>query len=564
MQKLGKMLVEAGLITDEQLKKALEAQKQNDNKLGFNLVKMNFITEEALAKFLSMQYHVPAVNVDEYDVKPAVIENIPAEFAQKFQVVPLSKTGRTLTVAMADPSNMFVIDDIKFITGLEVDPVVAAETSIRRAIDKYYEQADSLAQIMQDLKEDELEVIEQEEDELNIQELQAAVEDAPVVKLVNSVLTDAVKKGASDIHIEPYEKHIRVRFRIDGILYEALSPPHRMKDAIVSRIKIMSELDISERRVPQDGRIRIKVSNKPIDLRVATLPTVFGEKVVMRILDKGNLRLDLTKLGFSQRDFSIFKKSINAAFGMVLVTGPTGSGKTTTLYSALSTINKPEVNIMTAEDPVEFNLDGINQVMINNAAGLTFAAALKSFLRQDPNIVMVGEIRDLETGEIAVKAALTGHLVFSTLHTNDAPSTVSRMIDMGLEPYLVTSSVRLIVAQRLARKICSKCKVEDEVHPETIEELGISSEEAQDITFYKGKGCDHCNHSGYKGRIGLYQVLPLVSEIKQLILDGGSSFDIEKLSLELGYNNLRTDGIDKIKAGLTTVEEVMRETSLNE
>jgi len=446
-------LLETSLITQSQLELALKEQVKSGGSISYNLVKTGAISEKALSEFLSQAYQVEAIDLDDVESDEHSIELIPAEVATKFQVVPVNREGRILTVAMANPDNIFAIDDIKFITGLEVRPVVATETAIKKAIDRFYDSADSLAEVMRDM-EDDLEIVEEEEEELGLSEAQD--EDAPVVKLVNSLIADAVGKGASDIHIEPFEKKLRVRFRIDGVLHEMMSPPYKMKGAITSRLKIMAELDIAEKRVPQDGRIKIRIGEKKIDLRVSTLPTIFGEKIVMRILDKSNLEIDLTKLGFQPASLERFLKAIESPYGMVLVTGPTGSGKTTTLYSALNKINEPHHNIMTAEDPVEYNLDGINQVNVHEEIGLTFASALKAFLRQDPNIVMVGEVRDLETGSIAVKAALTGHLVLSTLHTNDAPSTVNRMIDMGVEPFLVASSTNLILAQRLVRKLCSE------------------------------------------------------------------------------------------------------------
>jgi len=554
--KIANQLLESSLISQGQLELALKEQGKSGGSLGYNLVKTGAISEKAFAEFLSQIYQVPAVDLDELEPDENSIELIPSEVATKFQVVPVKREGRTLTVAMANPDNIFAIDDIKFITGLEVRPVVATETAIKRAIDRFYDSADSLAEVMRDMEED-FEIVEEAEEDLGLAEAQS--EDAPVVKLVNSLITDAVNKGASDIHIEPFEKKLRVRYRIDGVLHEMMSPPYKMKGAIISRLKIMAELDIAEKRIPQDGRIKIRIGNKKIDLRVSTLPTIFGEKIVMRILDKSNLQIDLTKLGFQPEALEKFLNAIESPYGMVLVTGPTGSGKTTTLYSALNRINLPDRNIMTAEDPVEYNLDGINQVNVHEEIGLTFASALKAFLRQDPNIVMVGEIRDLETASIAVKAALTGHLVLSTLHTNDAPSTINRMIDMGIEPFLVASSVNLILAQRLVRKLCPKCKKKETIHPEAMRELDLENEEPFEI--YEPVGCPACSDTGYAGRLGLYEVMPISDTIREMILDRASSAEIRDQAIKEGMITLRKDGILKIKAGVTSLEEVLKETA---
>lgn len=549
-------LLESSLISRDQLEIALGEQGKSGGSLGYNLVKTGAISEKAFSEFLSQVYQVPAVDLDEIEADENAVDLIPSEVATKFQVVPVKREGRLLTLAMANPDNIFAIDDIKFITGLEVSPVVSSETSIKKAIDRFYDSADSLAEVMRDMEED-FEIVEEVEEDLGLEEAQS--EDAPVVKLVNSLIADAVNKGASDIHIEPFEKKLRVRFRIDGVLHEMMSPPHTMRGAITSRLKIMAELDIAEKRIPQDGRIKIRIGRKKIDLRVSTLPTVFGEKVVMRILDASNLEIDLTKLGFQPDALEKFVRSIESPYGMVLVTGPTGSGKTTTLYSALNRINVPEKNIMTAEDPVEYNLEGINQVNVHESIGLSFASALKAFLRQDPNIVMVGEIRDLETASIAVKAALTGHLVLSTLHTNDAPSTINRMVDMGVEPFLVSSSVNLILAQRLVRKICTECGEEVEIHPEALRELGLPEDEK--FTINEPKGCPKCSGTGYSGRIGLYEVLPVSDQIRDMILNRASSTEIKRAAVEEGMYTLRHDGILKLKNGTTSVEEVLKETS---
>ncbi len=549
-------LLDSSLITQEQLEHALVEQGKSGGSLGYNLVKVGAISEKAFSEFLSQMYQVPAVELDDLHADEDSVELIPSEVATKFQVVPVKREGRILTVAMANPDNIFAIDDIKFITGLEVNPVVATETSIKRAIDRFYDSADSLAEVMRDMEED-FEIVEEMDEDLGLAEAQS--EDAPVVKLVNSLISDAVNKGASDIHIEPFEKSLRVRFRIDGVLHEMMSPPLKMKGAIISRLKIMAELDIAEKRIPQDGRIKIRIGSKKIDLRVSTLPTIFGEKVVMRILDKSNLEIDLTRLGFQAVELKKFLRSIESPYGMVLVTGPTGSGKTTTLYSALNRINIPTQNIMTAEDPVEYNLEGINQVNVHEEIGLTFASSLKAFLRQDPNIVMVGEIRDLETASIAVKAALTGHLVLSTVHTNDAPSTVNRLIDMGIEPFLVASSTNLILAQRLVRRLCGQCKEEVEIHPEAMRELGITDEDPFKI--FEARGCQKCSNTGYKGRVGLYEVMPISEEVREMILNRCSANEIKIQAINEGMLTLRADGILKLKEGSTSLEEVLRETT---
>jgi type IV pilus assembly protein PilB len=540
------------------MSRALDSQKHDGGSLGYNLVKTGAISEMAFAEFMGQAFNVPAVNLDETPPEQDAVALIPSEVATKFQVVPVKRQGRILTVAMANPDNIFAIDDIKFITGLEVRPVVATETAIKRAIDRLYDSADSLASIMKDMQED-FEIVEQKDEELSLEEVQSA--DAPVVKLVNSLLADAVGKHASDIHIEPYEKHLRVRYRIDGMLHEMMSPPFKMKGAIISRLKIMAELDIAEKRVPQDGRIKIRIGGKAIDLRVSTLPTIFGEKVVMRILDKSNLQIDLLKLGFHEHALARFLTAIESPYGMVLVTGPTGSGKSTTLYSALNRINKPHCNIMTAEDPVEYNIEGINQVHVHDEIGLSFAAALRAFLRQDPNIIMVGEIRDLETASIATKAALTGHLVLSTLHTNDAASSINRLIDMGIEPFLVASSCNMIVAQRLVRKLCDKCKQPVKLHPETLQELGITDPPA-DLTLFEARGCVECNDTGYRGRRGLYEVMPISAAIREMIIDRRSAAELKQQAIKEGMATLRGDGLDKFKKGMTSLEEILRETSV--
>ncbi|HEV7426559.1 MAG TPA: type IV-A pilus assembly ATPase PilB [Thermoanaerobaculia bacterium] len=568
--RLGELLTKASLITPDQLKEALKLQKETGGKLGETLIKLGFVAEEDITECLSQQFGVPSINLAHFEIDSSVIKLIPPDVARKYNILPVNKTGATVTIAMADPTNVFAMDDIKFMTGYNVEPVVASELGIKAAIDKYYGTTSSLElkKVMEDLQQSEsadLEVLEEEED-LDLAALADSAEEAPVVKLVNLILTDAIKRGASDIHIEPYEKEFRVRFRIDGTLYEIMNPPLKLKDAITSRMKILAKLDISEKRLPQDGRIKLKMKlndkNKELDFRVSVLPTLFGEKIVMRLLDKDNLRLDMTKLGFEPESLVRFEEAIFKPWGMVLVTGPTGSGKTNTLYSALSKVNSPEVNIMTAEDPVEFNLPGINQVQMKESIGLNFAATLRSFLRQDPNIILVGEIRDFETAEIAIKAALTGHLVLSTLHTNDAPSTINRLMNMGIEPFLVATSVQLIAAQRLARRVCANCKEPVEMTPQALMNVGFKKEEVGTFTVYKGRGCDKCNSTGYKGRVALIEVMVIDDTIRDLILSGGTAIDIRRRANENGMISLRRSGLIKIKDGTTTIEEVVRETIL--
>jgi type IV pilus assembly protein PilB len=568
--RLGELLTKASLITQDQLKEALRVQKETGGKLGETLIKLNFVSEEDITECLSQQFGVPSINLAHFEIDPSVIKLIPSDVARKYNILPVNKTGATITIAMADPTNVFAMDDIKFMTGYNVEPVVASELGIKAAIDNYYGSTSSLElkKVMEDLQQAEnsdLEVLEEEE-ELDVAALAEGAEEAPVVKLCNLILTDAIKRGASDIHIEPYEKEYRVRFRIDGTLYEIMNPPLKLRDAITSRMKILAKLDISEKRLPQDGRIKLKMKlndkNKELDFRVSVLPTLFGEKIVMRLLDKDNLRLDMTKLGFEPESLAKFEEAIFKPWGMVLVTGPTGSGKTNTLYSALSKVNSPEVNIMTAEDPVEFNLPGINQVQMKESIGLNFAATLRSFLRQDPNIILVGEIRDFETAEIAIKAALTGHLVLSTLHTNDAPSTINRLMNMGIEPFLVATSVQLIAAQRLARRICQACKEPVEISNQALMNLGFKKDEVGSFTVYKGRGCDKCNNTGYKGRVGLVEVMVIDDDLRDMILAGGTAIDIKRKAAENGMISLRRSGLIKIKDGITTIEEVVRETVL--
>ena len=555
---IAKKLIEAHLIDSTALTKAQQQMKNVGGGLTATLVKIGALTEESLLEFLSNLYRVPSMDLRSVEPDPALTRLLPSEVATKFMALPISRSGRRLIVAMANPTNIFAIDDIKFITGYDVDPQVASEGSLKRALDRAYDSAGTMADVMKSIDDDLAVVDEPEEPE---DAGAAAADEAPIVKLVNSLIYDAVRKGASDIHMEPYEKSLRVRFRIDGVLQEMMSPPFKFKAAIISRLKIMAELDIAERRVPQDGRIKIKVQNRTIDLRVSSLPTIFGEKIVMRILDKGNLNIDLEKLGFEPASMKEFVSAIANPYGMVLVTGPTGSGKTTTLYSALSRVNTPDVNVMTAEDPVEYNLDGINQVLVHEDVGLTFAAALRAFLRQDPNIIMVGEIRDLDTASIAVKAALTGHLVLSTLHTNDAPSAIGRLVDMGIEPFLVCSSVNLVLAQRLVRRVCNNCKRLVTLNDEVLRELQMEPEDAATGTFYLGAGCVDCSNTGYRGRQGVYEVMPLTPKLRELVLERASANEIKRAAIGEGMLTLRRDGLMKLKKGLTTPEEILKETA---
>jgi type IV pilus assembly protein PilB len=568
-QRLGDLLVKEKIITPEQLEQAIKAQKEQNCRLGSALVKLGFLTDEDVTNFLSRQYGVPAINLSYFEIDPAVVKLIPFETAKRYQILPLSRVGASLTIAMVDPTNVFAMDDIKFMTGFNIEPVVASESSILAGIEKSYgtttkeEDLETVMQSMSEMNESDIEV-QAEEQQMELAQLEKAADEAPVVKLVNLILTDAVKRGASDIHIEPYEKEFRVRFRIDGVLQAIMSPPMKLKDAITSRLKIMAKLDISEKRLPQDGRIMLKMNiggrKKQLDFRVSTLPTLWGEKIVLRLLDKENLRLDMTKLGFEPESLVKFEKAILKPYGMVLVTGPTGSGKTNTLYSSISRLNQPDTNIMTAEDPVEFQLGGVNQVQMKEQIGLNFAAALRSFLRQDPNIILVGEIRDFETAEIAIKAALTGHLVLSTLHTNGAPETITRLMNMGIEPFLVATSVHLICAQRLIRRICKECSEPVEVPVQTLIEEGFTPEEAKTAKIHKGKGCGVCNNTGYKGRCGLYEVMEVDDEIRELVLVGASAVELKKKAIEHGMITLRRSGLIKVAAGVTTLEEVARET----
>ena len=579
--RIGELLLKEKRITPEQLQEALNYQRQHGGKLGFNLVKLGYVRDEEITALLSKQYGVPSIALSQFEIDIAIIKLVPAETAQKYQIVPLARSGATLTIAMTDPTNVFAMDDIKFMTGYNVEPVVASETAVVEAIQKYYGRAAAAAgggasasalevasralEEMPTLADGvgDVEVLEDLE-EISAEMLARQGEEAPVIKLVNVILMSAIQKGASDIHIEPYEKELRVRYRIDGVLYNIMQPPMKFRDAMTSRIKIMAKLDIAEKRLPQDGRIKIRFQDngaaKDIDFRVSSLPTLFGEKIVMRLLDKDKLMLDMTRLGFEPESLTRFEAAIQRPWGMVLVTGPTGSGKTNTLYSSISRINTPETNIMTAEDPVEFNLAGVNQVQVRENIGLNFAAALRSFLRQDPNIILVGEIRDFETAEIAVKAALTGHLVLSTLHTNDAPSTVNRLMNMGIEPFLVASSLNLVCAQRLVRRICTNCKEPHPTAAPALMQAGFSAEDASTVIPNRGRGCEKCNNTGYKGRVGLYEVMEVTDELRELILVGASALELRRKAVEEGMLTLRSSGLRKVKDGVTTIDEVVRET----
>ncbi|MBI2493440.1 MAG: type IV-A pilus assembly ATPase PilB [Candidatus Rokubacteria bacterium] len=565
-RRLGDLLVADGLITPEQLSKALGEQKGSTEKLGSILIKLGFINEEQLIGFLSRQYGVPSITLSQLEIDPEVLKLVPAPIAKKYEVLPVRRMGNSLALAMADPTNVFALDDISFMTNLQVLPLVASQTAIKKSIDRHYEsKTEAIASVMQDLSTDfsNVEIVDGDEEaaaKVDIFELKESADEAPVVKLVNMVLVDAIQKGSSDIHFESYEKVFRIRFRIDGVLHEMLSPPKRLEAAILSRLKIMSNLDIAERRLPQDGRIKLRYSNREIDFRVSTLPTIFGEKAVLRILDKDSLRLDLTQLGFDPWSLGKFNGAIHQPYGMVLITGPTGSGKTTTLYSAVHTINSPDVNIMTAEDPVEYNLKGVNQVQVNEHIGRTFAAALRSFLRQDPDVILVGETRDLETAQISIRAALTGHLVFTTLHTNDCPSTIARLLDMGIPPFLVSSSLLLILAQRLGRKICSQCKEPYAADEESLVPYGHAPTGKGTVQFYKGKGCPTCNFTGMKGRVAIYETMPISEELRGAILRSATTAELREVAQRDGMKTLRQNGLQKVLEGTTTVEEVLRVT----
>ncbi len=574
--KRGSLLVREAALSSH-VQKAQEARKKHGVRTGKSLMQQGAYDESELNAFLSKQYKVPVVDLRDMEIEPEIINLISRDIVEKHQAIPMARVANGLVVAMVDPSNIYAIDDLKFMTGYNIDVVVTSEASFEAALEKYYTVPEpeeeepeeenrldfNLEDLLEEFNDEEVESVSNEEDETNIVTLERDAEDAPVVKLVNLILIDAIKKGASDIHVEVYEKEMRVRYRIDGVLYEVMKPPFKLRHALTSRLKIMSQLDIAERRLPQDGRIKLKLGKgKEMDFRVSVLPTLFGEKTVLRLLDKSNLQLDMTKLGFSESQLKQFKDAINRPYGMVLVTGPTGSGKTTTLYSALSDLNKPEVNISTAEDPVEFNLAGINQVQQHDDIGLNFAATLRSFLRQDPDIIMVGEIRDFETAEIAVKAALTGHLVLSTLHTNDAPSTVNRLLNMGMEPFLVTAATNLILAQRLGRKVCPNCKtVKTDVTPEMLVELGIPEDEVGTFDVVYGEGCEVCNYTGYKGRIAFYEVMPMYDELKEMVISGATNMELKAVAMKNGMATLRMSALESLKKGITSIDEVVRNTA---
>jgi type IV pilus assembly protein PilB len=608
--KLGDLLVKAKLVTPEQVDAALVSQRTEGGKFGEALIRIGAASEQDITETLSQQFGVPSIDLAHFDIDPSIIKVVPGEVARKYGVLPVNKTGATLTIAMSDPTNVFAMDDIKFMTGYNVEPVVASEASLRRAIDKHYgtprsvvlkerpkgattgsapgegniDELMSSALTMDDMASvglsefnmDEItgfdagdvDVVRGSEEgqEIDLIDLAKSSESAPIIKVSNLILIEALKAGASDIHVEPYEKEFRVRFRIDGVLHNIMALPMRTRDPLISRLKIMAKLDISEKRLPQDGRIKIRLRveerSRDLDLRVSSVPTHFGEKVVMRLLDKSKLQLDMTQLGFDQEPLRRFKDAIDRPYGIVLVTGPTGSGKTNTLYSAIAALNDPTVNIMTAEDPIEFNLAGINQVQMKEQIGLTFASALRSFLRQDPDIILVGEVRDFETAEIAVKAALTGHLVLSTLHTNDAPSTINRLMNMGIEPFLVATSVNCICAQRLVRRICSGCPEEVETPPQMLIQVGFAPDEVKSVKIKRGRGCERCNNTGYKGRVGLFEVLLFTDEIRDMILSGASSIELKRKAIEEGMVSLRMSGLQKIREGATTLDEVLRETIL--
>ncbi len=558
--RLGELLVKREFISPTQLEQAIEREKEDSRALSTALVELNFLSDADLTAFLQKEYRLPLVDPAAMEVPAEVVRLIPTSLVRRHHLVPISMTGSTLTLAMSDPSNLVAINEVKFLTGYDVKVAVATTSSVTAAIQQLYDEGSDYSEVLAQVESDDVELVRQEE-EVDVKELERATEDAPVVRLVNAILTSAIKRRASDVHLEPFEKMFRVRYRVDGVLEEIMKPPLKLKNAITSRIKVMASLDIAERRLPQDGRIKLKVGpGQDMDFRVSVLPTIFGEKIVLRLLDKSNLQLDMSKLGFEENALNDFKEAISKPYGMVLVTGPTGSGKTTTLYSALSELNKIWSNISTAEDPVEYNLVGINQVQINEDIGLNFANSLRAFLRQDPDIIMVGEVRDFETAEIAIKAALTGHLVLSTLHTNDAPSTINRLLNMGVEPFLVASSVNLVLAQRLARLICNGCREPAEVPPQALEELGLSREEAAIFACYRGTGCPQCSGSGYRGRIALYEVMPMSEEIRELVLAGASANEIKRTATNLGMRTLRQSGLAKLQEGLTTIEEIVRVT----
>jgi len=575
---MGDILIKEDVINLDQIKTAIQEQRETGKRLGETLLNLGYIDEHQLVAYLSKQYGVPAINLDQFDIAHEILKSVTRETAIKHKLIPISRSGSTLVVAMSDPSNIFAVDDLKFATGNNIEVVVTSERSIRNAIERFYgsqqewedaqkarESTAAVDRLLGDLDDFMIEI--SGEENIDINDLEKASEEAPVIKLVNHLLMDSIRKGASDIHIEPYEKQLRVRYRIDGVLYDIMHPPLKLKNAVTSRIKVMSNLDIAERRLPQDGRIKVKLGqSKTMEYRVSVVPTLFGEKVVMRILDKESLKLDLTKLGFYEQQLEVFKKSIYQPYGMVLITGPTGSGKTTTLYSSLMDLNRTDVNISTAEDPVEYSLPGVNQVQVHEEIGLTFASCLRSFLRQDPDVILVGEIRDYETAEIAIKSALTGHLVLSTLHTNDAPSTITRLLNMGVEPFLVTASLNSIVAQRLVRVACPECKQQVDVPPQVLIDLGVSPKEVSDFVVYKGvgEGCRLCSGTGYKGRLAVFEVMEINEELKEFILSGASALEIKREAIRQGMMTLRQSALVKLKQGITTIEEVVRNTAADD
>ena len=566
-RRLGDLLVREGLIDNEQLARALQEQKGSNDKLGSILVKLSFVTEENLIAFLSRQYGIQSITLSQLDIDPDILKLVPEQIARKYEVLPVKLQGNTLTLAMGDPTNVFALDDVGFMTNLQVIPAVASQAAIRQAIDRSYDSKDGgIADIMSEMEgaATDVELVEGDEEaaasKVDVFELKESADEAPVVRLINMILVDAIRRGASDIHLEPYEKVFRVRFRVDGVLHEIMTPPKRLEAALTSRVKIMASLDIAERRLPQDGRIKLRFNQREIDFRVSTLPTIYGEKTVMRILDKDSLQLDLTMLGFDSWSLEQFTKAIHNPYGMILITGPTGSGKTTTLYSAIHTINSPDINIMTAEDPVEYNLRGVNQVQINEEIGRTFASALRAFLRQDPDVILVGETRDLETAQIGIRAALTGHLVLTTLHTNDCPSTVARLLDMGIPPFLVSSSLTLILAQRLGRKVCKDCKQPYDADEETLVPYGHVPQGLGKISFYKGKGCATCNFTGMKGRVAIYEVMPINQDIRDLIIRNAPAVEIGEAAQRQGMRTLRQNALQKVIDGGMTIEEVLRVT----
>ncbi len=564
-RRLGDLLVREGLIDNDQLARALQEQKGSNDKLGGILVKLNFVTEDKLIAFLSRQYGIQSITLSQLDIDPEVLKLVPEQIARKYEVLPIRRQGNQLTLAMADPTNVFALDDVGFMTNLQVVPVVASQAAIRAAVDRTYDTKGSgIAEIVSEMEgAADVELVEGEEEisaKVDVFELKESADEAPVVRLINMILVDAIRRGASDIHLEPYEKVFRVRFRVDGVLHEIMTPPKRLEAALTSRVKIMASLDIAERRLPQDGRIKLRFNQREIDFRVSTLPTIFGEKTVMRILDKDSLQLDLTMLGFDSWSLEQFTKAIHSPYGMILITGPTGSGKTTTLYSAIHTINSPDINIMTAEDPVEYNLKGVNQVQVNDEIGRSFAGSLRAFLRQDPDVILVGETRDLETAQIGIRAALTGHLVLSTLHTNDCPSTVARLLDMGIPPFLVSSSLMLILAQRLGRRVCKECKQPYEADEEMLVPYGHISQGLGKVNFFKGKGCATCNFTGMKGRVAIYEVMPISQELRDLMIRNAPTAEIRETAQSQGMKTLRQNALQKVLEGTMTVEEVLRVT----